>query len=892
MPDSSLDTSAASLSGPVAIHLSEYKPPAFAIDLIDLIFRLEEDETRVTSRLHLRRMTPATESTRPPLVLSGEALRLVSVTQDDRLLGPSDYVLTDTDLTISDVGDHCVLEIETALFPEKNFELSGLYKSGGAFCTQCEAEGFRRITYFLDRPDVLSRFTTTIVAERERYPVLLSNGNPVDHGESDGGRRHWAKWEDPHPKPAYLFALVAGDLIAVRDSFTTMSGRKVALAIWVRRGDEGKCGHAMQALKTSMRWDEEVFGLEYDLDVFNIVAVSDFNMGAMENKGLNIFNTKYILAEPATATDIDYQGIETVVAHEYFHNWTGNRVTCRDWFQLSLKEGLTVFRDQEFSADQGSRAVKRILDVRRLRAAQFPEDDGPLAHPVRPESYIEINNFYTATVYQKGAEVVRMIHTLIGAANFRRGMDLYIARHDNSAATIEDFVAAMQDASGIDLAAFKLWYSQAGTPEIVVEDLYDAGTREYFLTLRQSTRPTPGQPVKLPFVIPVLMGLLDENGMPLPTRLDGETEAREGTRLLTLTEQEQEFVFVDIPSKPIPSLLRAFSAPVRISGIDRDRRRVLAAHDPDQFARWDAGQAVATGLILDLVEAIRSARPVIVEDWFIEAISANLAQADDDPAFIAEVLTLPGETLLADCMDQIDTVAIHQARNIVREEIGTRLRTPLLSLFERYEDNGPYRIDGTAIGRRALRNFALGLLAAADPETGAELAKREIDAARNMTDVLAALLVLNDIDRPERAQALDQFHRRWRHDPLVSDKWFAIQAMSSLPGTIEAVHTLLRHADYDARNPNRVRSLIGSFSMANPYRFHDASGAGYDLLADQIIAIDSFNSQLASRMTVPLGTWRRHDAGRQSLMRSAIDRILAQPNLSKGCFEMASKSLA
>ena len=891
MPDSPLDTVPSSTSGPAAVHLADYRPPAFRIDLVDLIFRLEEDETRVTARLHMQR-EPATDGARPPLVLAGEALKLVSVALNDHPLDSSSYSLSDTALTIDAVGDSFVLEIETALQPEKNFELSGLYKSGGAFCTQCEAEGFRRITYFLDRPDVLSRFTTTIVADPKRYPVLLSNGNPVDRGVSEGGHRHWAKWEDPHPKPAYLFALVAGDLVPVRDHFTTRSARHVDLAIWVRAGDEHKCGHAMLALKTSMRWDEDVFGLEYDLDVFNIVAVSDFNMGAMENKGLNIFNTKYILAEPATATDSDYQGIETVVAHEYFHNWTGNRVTCRDWFQLSLKEGLTVFRDQEFSADQGSRAVKRILDVRRLRASQFPEDDGPLAHPVRPDSYIEINNFYTATVYQKGAEVVRMIHTLVGAAGFRRGMDLYIARHDNAAATIEDFVAAMQDAAGVDLSAFKLWYAQAGTPEIIVDEHYDASRRSYTLSLRQTTRPTPGQPVKMPFVVPILMGLLDPAGAPIPSRLDGEAAPQDGTRLLTLTEQAQDFTFVDVAAAPIPSLLRDFSAPVRVRGIDMAKLRVLAAHDPDRFARWDAGQTVATTLILDLVATIQSGAPVVVDDWFVEAVAANLAQADADPAFIAEVLTLPGESLLADRMDVIDTVAIHEARNIVRSEIGSVLRTPLLALYERYEDRGPYQIDGAAIGRRALRNLSLGLLAAADPDTGAQLAKHEIDAARNMTDVLAALVVLNDIDRPERTQALADFHTRWRQDPLVTDKWFAIQAISALPDTVDAVRALLRHPDYDAHNPNRVRSLIGSFSMANSYRFHDASGAGYDLLADQIIAIDNFNSQLAARMTVPLGTWRRHDAARQTLMRLSIDRILAQPSLSKGCFEMASKSLA
>ena len=888
MPDSQHDTAVPS-SAPKTIRLQDYRTPEFLIDSVDLIFRLGEETTLVTARLHIR-VRDKNVAPRPPLRLDGTSLVLRSLVLDDLPLTASDYALDDAGLTIHAVPDSFVLDIETAIEPQKNLELSGLYKSGGAFCTQCEAEGFRRITYFLDRPDILSRFTTTIVADPTLYPVLLSNGNPIDRGTAEDGR-HWVKWEDPHPKPAYLFALVAGDLVAVTDRFDTKSGRPVDLAIWVRIGDEHKCGHAMQALKAAMQWDEEVFGLEYDLDVFNIVAVSDFNMGAMENKGLNIFNTKYVLAEPATATDGDYQGIETVIAHEYFHNWTGNRVTCRDWFQLSLKEGLTVFRDQEFSADRGSRAVKRILDVRRLQASQFPEDDGPLAHPVRPDSYIEINNFYTATVYQKGAEIVRMIHTLIGPDAFRGGMDLYVARHDNSAATIEDFLAAMQDASETDLGAFKLWYAQAGTPHVTIRDHYDPATRRYTLRLTQATRPTPGQPVKMPVMIPVLMGLLGEDGAALPARLAEESEPIEGTRLLILDTEEQDFVFADVPVRPVPSLFRNFSAPVRVSAIDLPRLRILAARDPDPYGRWESCQSVATNLLLELVEAVQAGKPLTIDDWFIESYAATLAEANQDPALVAEALTLPSVSLIADQMEVVDTAAAHTAREFVRARVGKDLRTNFLDIYQRYSTDGPYLIDGTSIGRRAMRNLSLAFLAAADPEAGAALAKRQADAGRNMTDVLAALVVLTDIDLPERQQVLAEFFTRWRRDPLVIDKWFAIQAVSSLPNTIEMVRDLLHHADFDIKNPNRVRSLIGSFTMANLYRFHDAGGAGYDLLADQVLAIDGFNAQLAARMVVPLGTWRRHDPERQSLMQESLRRILSQPGLSKGTFEMTSRSL-
>src|SRR5262245_21835092 len=760
---------------PPAVRLSDYQPPAFLIDTVDLVFELDDGETRVKSRLGIRR-SPAASEASAPLRLDGEELELVSLALDGEVLGANRYQRPpEGGLLLGDVPDVFTLDVETRISPENNTVLSGLYMSGGNFCTQCEPEGFRRITYFIDRPDVMARYTTTIVADAARFPELLSNGNPVESGETGSGR-HWAKWVDPHPKPSYLFALVAGDLIAVRDRFTTRSGKEVALAIWVRRGDENKCGHAMASLKKAMRWDEEVFGLEYDLDVFNIVAVSDFNMGAMENKGLNIFNTRYVLAKPETATDTDYQNIEAVIAHEYFHNWTGNRVTCRDWFQLSLKEGLTVFRDQEFSADQGSRAVRRIAEVRMLRAIQFPEDDGPLAHPVRPASYIRIDSFYTPTVYNKGAELVRMIHTLLGKEGFRRGMDLYIRRHDNHAATIEDFVAAMQDASGVDLSQFKLWYEQAGTPEITIEDRWDPAAGSYELTAEQRIPPTPGQPERSPMLIPLAMGLLASDGAELPTRLDGETTHREGTRVISLGKARQSYRFVDLPAAPVPSLLRSFSAPLKLRGMSLDRHKFLAIHDSEPFARWEAGQQVATRLLLDRIAAHqRGEAPGSLDPDLAAAMRRSLADADRDPAFAAEAFTLPSEAFLADQLAVVDVDAIHTAREGVRTALGNTLSAEFETAYRQYGDAGPYQIDGISIGRRALRNACLAYLAAADPNRGAALAMAQFDAGRNMTDVQAALTVLADLDCPERAAALTRFYDTWLQDDLVTDKWFALQ---------------------------------------------------------------------------------------------------------------------
>jgi len=877
---------------PQPVRLADYRPPAFLIDTVDLVFDLNGSNARVKSRLGMRR-NPAAFDPTEPLQLDGEALALVSLALDGQPLGDNRYQLpAGGGLILTDVPDAFTLDVETRIAPEDNTQLSGLYMSGGNFCTQCEPEGFRRITYFIDRPDVMARYTTTIVADKSRFPVLLSNGNPVEHGESGNGR-HWEKWVDPHPKPSYLFALVAGDLIPVRDCFTTRSGKAVALAIWVRRGDEDKCAHAMASLKKAMRWEEEVFGLEYDLDVFNIVAVSDFNMGAMENKGLNIFNTRYVLAKPETATDTDYQNIEAVIAHEYFHNWTGNRVTCRDWFQLSLKEGLTVFRDQEFSADQGSRVVRRIAEVRTLRAIQFPEDDGPLAHPVRPDSYLRIDNFYTPTVYNKGAELVRMIHTLIGKGGFRRGMDLYIQRHDNDAVTIEDFVAAMQDASGVDLSQFKRWYEQAGTPEITIGDRWDAATGSYEMTVEQKVPPTPGQAGKLPMLIPLAMGLIGPDGEEWPTRLASETRSRVGTRVIALAEPRQRFQFVDVPVQPVPSLLRNFSAPVKLKGVPLDRLKFLAVHDTEPFARWEAGQQVATTVLLDRIAAYqRGDAPAPLDPDNVAAMRRTLADADRDLAFAAEALNLPSESFLADQLAIVDVDAIHAAREAARAALSEVLGGEFETAYRQYADPGPYRTDATSIGRRALRNACLAYLAAADPGKGAALAAVQFEAGRNMTDVLAALTVLADLDRPEREAALARFYEIWSHDDLVIDKWFALQTRSSLPQTPERVRALTRHPAFDRKNPNRVRALVGTFAQSNQLRFHDAGGAGYALLADEVITVDPLNPTTAARLIQPLGSWRRHDPARQALMRRELERVLAAPGLSKNTYEMVSKSLA
>lgn len=886
MPDSD---SLAAVAVPRETRLADYRAPAFLVDSVTLEFTLDPHATRVHSRLALRRNPAAGASLALRLDGAGQPVRAIAL--DGAPLGTDRWRLDNASLVIDDMPDAGMLEIETVIDPAANTELSGLYVSNGAFFTQCEAEGFRRITYFPDRPDVMARYTVTITADSTACPVMLSNGNPGPVQTLPDGR-HRVTWTDPHPKPCYLFALVAGQLVAVRDRFTTRSGREVALAIWVRSGDEDRCAHAMRSLKAAMAWDEERFGLEYDLDVFNVAAVSDFNMGAMENKGLNIFNTKCVLANPQTATDADYQGIESVIAHEYCHNWTGDRVTCRDWFQLSLKEGLTVYRDQEFSMDQGSAAVKRIADVRMLRATQFREDAGPLAHPVQPDRYQAVDNFYTATVYNKGAEVIRMMATIIGRAAFRRGMDLYFARHDNQAVTIDDFVAAMADASGVDLARFKLWYHQAGTPELAVSDEYDPAARRYVLTVTQHTPPTPGQAEKQPLVVPLAMGLLDADGTELPLRLAGESTGRPGTRVLLLQQHATRFVFEDVPGPPVPSLLRGFSAPVRLTGLSAQRLHFLATHDSDPFVRWDAGQRHATDALLAMVQSLRRGETPALDQTVIDTAAATLVGAESDPALAAEALALPGEAYLADQQEIVDPDAIHTVREAARSAIGRALYEALRIAYERLADSGPYRIDGASIGRRALRNVCLAYLVAAGKSDGLRLAKAQFDRGANMTDVLAALAVLSNVDCPERAEALRAFHAKWRGDALVLDKWFAIQAASALPDTLDAVRNLAAHADFDLRNPNCVRALVGSFSSRNPVRFHAASGEGYAFLADTILALDPLNPQVAARLVAPLGQWRRMDAGRQEKMRASLQRILDAPRLSRNTAEMAERTLA
>ena len=850
----------------------DYLPPSFLIDTVELRFELDPRATLVRSRLALRR-NPAHPDPAAPLRLDGEALELVSIELDG---APLAYDRDAAGLLARDMPERGTLDIVTRIDPTANTELSGLYVSGGNYFTQCEAEGFRRITYFPDRPDVMARYSVTMTADRATAPVLLSNGNPVASGE-DGDGRHWARWDDPHPKPCYLFALVAGDLVAVRDRFVTQSGRDVALGIYVRPGDEDGCGHAMASLKASMRWDEETYGLEYDLDVFNIAAVSDFNMGAMENKGLNVFNTKYILARPDTATDADYEGIESVVAHEYFHNWTGNRITCRDWFQLSLKEGLTVFRDQQFSADMGSAATKRLSDVRRLRAAQFPEDDGPMAHPVRPDSYIAIDNFYTATVYEKGAEVVRMLRNQLGAAGFRRGMDRYFARHDNQAVTIEDFVAALSDGRGVDLSPFLAWYAQAGTPTLRVSDNYDARQRRYTLTLSQETKPTPGQPEKRPLPIPVAMALLGPNGQEVVART------------LLLDQARQEFVFDDVAAPPVPSLLRGFSAPVRLAGLTPERLRFLAAHDSDPCVRWDSLQQYATGVLLRM--AGEDEAGWALDPGLDAAMAATLARADADHAFAAQALALPSVSYVTDQMAVADFAGVHAAREFLRAALGQRHAAALRATYDRLADAGPCRIDGAAIGARMLRNACLSYLAAAGP-AGVALALAQFDARANMTDVLAGLAVLAQGDGADREAALAVFHGRWRHDPLVLDKWFAIQAGSPRPQALDDVRALYRHPDFSLRNPNRFRALVGAFASGNPVRFHAADGKGYAFVADAVMAIDPINGATAARLVGSLGAWRRQGEARGALMRGQLERVRDMPGLSRGTFEKVALALA
>lgn len=859
---------------PGTVYLKEYTPPKYWIDTVKLRFELGESETRVVSELAIRRNQSVEGDN--SLLLHGEQLRLGEVYINDQLLTEADFRQDSESLLIASVPEQCLLQLETFIRPQENTSLEGLYKSSGNFCTQCEAEGFRKITYYLDRPDVMARFTTTIVADKARYPVLLSNGNPVELGEMADGR-HWVTWEDPFKKPSYLFALVAGELACVEDSYRTMSGREVALKIYVEKHNLDKCDHAMRSLQKSMAWDEQMYGREYDLDIYMIVAVDDFNMGAMENKGLNVFNSKFVLARPDTATDVDYVNIEGVIGHEYFHNWSGNRVTCRDWFQLTLKEGLTVFRDQQFTADMTSATVKRIDDVKVLRTRQFAEDAGPMSHPIQPDSYVEINNFYTVTVYNKGAEVIRMIHTILGAEGFRKGMDLYFDRHDGEAATTEDFLSAMENANDIKLEQFRRWYHQAGTPTLKVKGEHILDQQLYRLHVSQSS----DKPDNQPFHIPLAVSLLDSQGRDIP-----------GTqKLLQVTETEQVFEFSGITDEPVPSILRNFSAPVKlVVDLNNEDLAFLMAHDSDDFNRWNAAQQLAVNIIMALIENHHQGKALSLDDAFVRAFKQVLLNGDLDKALAARVLTLPSEDYLAELMEVVDVDAIHQVREFCRKEIARLLGEQLLNVY-RSNQTESYQLDAEAMGQRSLKNLCLSYLLSQGDESATQLAMAQYQTADNMTDQMSALtgLVHNQTDKAD--EALDDFYKKWKNEALVVDKWFMVQATSSSVVTLKRINQLMAHEAFDMKVPNRIRSLVGAFSQANPVCFHDKSGQGYKILADCVIQLNSLNPQIAARLLLPLIQWRRFDVHRQSLMQAELKRIAAIDKLAKDVYEIVSRGL-
>ncbi len=878
---------------PQPVLLKDYRPFPFLIDTIDLHCALHEDHALIRSTLSLRRR----EGGAGPCRLDGRALELVSIHMDGRPLTPAAYHLNPEALTIPEPPERFTLEITTRIRPQENTSLEGLYRSHGLFCTQCEAEGFRKITFYPDRPDVLARFTTTIEADLACCPVLLANGNRIGHEVLADGR-HSATWQDPFPKPCYLFAMVAGDLAVLRDRFVTMSGRSVELEIYSEHHNADKCGHAMRSLKEAMAWDERRFGLEYDLDQYMIVAVDDFNSGAMENKGLNIFNSKFVLAKAETATDQDYDGIESVVAHEYFHNWTGNRVTCRDWFQLSLKEGLTVFRDQEFSADTNSRAVHRINDVTMLRSHQFPEDAGPMAHPVRTDSYIEINNFYTLTVYEKGAEVIRMLHTILGEEGFQRGMGIYLKRHDGGAATTDDFVQAMEEAMGQDpdpaapreLMQFRRWYTQAGTPELFITSDYDRAAQSFTLTIRQQASPRAGAGAVM-LHIPVRMGLLGVDGRDLPL-VDDQGQPLVSA-VLHVREELQSFTFTNIPAPPVPSLLRGFSAPVRMHyEYSDDQLRFLLLHDQDPFNRWEAGQRLLLKTLLRASEDLGAGR-ALTFDPALEAVVSGVLQPafHEDRAFVAQILTLPTEEYLAELVTEIDVDAIHGAREFLRRELAARLRAQWLTTYEANRTPPPYHYDPRLAGQRRLKNLSLAYLLALPTAEVIALCLKQFHEADNMSDQVAALGGLVHAGCPEAEEVLAAFYERWRDEALVLDKWFAIQATAPLPSTLERVKGLTSHPAFTIKNPNKVRALIGAFA-ANPVCFHALTGSGYAFVAEQVLTLDPMNPHIAARLAGRFSAWRRHLPARQALIRRELLRILAQPGLSKGVYEVVSRTLA
>jgi aminopeptidase N len=881
----------------VVCRRGDYTPPAYLVDRIALDFDLDPLQTTVVATLAVRRAGDA-RVPQPPLWLDGEDLELVELAVDGDAPDPGRIRVRPNGIELADLPPQCTLRIVNRIRPAGNTELMGLYQSSGCLFTQCEAEGFRRITYFPDRPDVMARYRVTLRADRDRFPVLLANGNLVSERDLPGGR-HEAVWDDPTAKPSYLFALVAGRFVARQDSWRRASGRDALLQIWVEPGDLDKTEHAMACLKRAIAWDEQRYGLELDLDRFMIVASSDFNGGAMENKGLNIFNAKYVLASPAVATDVDYGHIESIVGHEYFHNWTGNRVTCRDWFQLSLKEGLTVFRDQQFSADQGGdasgRAVRRIADVRTLRATQFPEDAGPMAHPVRPDTYQEISNFYTATVYEKGAEVVRMLHTLVGEAGFRRGMDLYFERHDGQAVTCDDFVTAIGDASGRDFSQFRRWYAQAGTPRITARGIYDAAARSYELTLSQSTPATPGQPVKEPLHVPVAVGLLGADGRELALQLEGESHAGPTTRTLELQQPSQRFRFINLAERPVPSLLRGYSAPVLLDdGCSDDELAFLARHDADPFNRWEAVQRLATTQLLRLTDAFEHRETLALDDELVDCLRAILCDARLAPAFREQALTLPSEGVLGEQRACIDPQAIRSARRYALAELGRRLAAEWQAAYEGNRVDGAYTPAPGPAGRRALRNLALAYLAEGG-RAGEELALRQLAGADNMTDRQAALAIIVNSRNPARAGILDRLAREWRHEPLLMIKWYQLQAtavaQADEPPVLERVRALMTHPGFSLANPNLVNALVRSFCVLNEAEFHRLDAPGYGYWSEQVLALDTINPTIAARIARALERWRRYTPDRREAMRHALERVAAAPQLSRDVREIITKSL-
>jgi len=882
---------------PTAISRHDYTAPAYRVNTVEMGFDLDPAATRVATRITMQRNA---HSPNKDVELLGDGVKLLALRMNGKLLSKrakGGYTIEAGKLRIADAPDDITLEIETLVQPEENTTMMGLYISNGNFFTQCEAEGFRKITWFPDRPDVMAKYTVMLRGDKRKYPVLLSNGNLVEQGDLGRGR-HYAKWEDPFKKPSYLFALVAGKLVCQEEKFRLNSGRKALLQVWVEPGNLDKTQHAMQSLKHSIRWDEERFGLELDLDRFMIVAVNDFNMGAMENKGLNIFNTKYVLANPRIATDADYTNIEAVVGHEYFHNWTGNRVTCRDWFQLSLKEGLTVFRDQEFSADMvgtdSGRAVKRIEDVRMLRQVQFSEDAGPMAHPVRPDSYVEINNFYTVTIYEKGAEVVRMYQTLLGRDGFRKGMDLYFARHDGQAVSCDDFRAAMAASSGRDLTQFERWYSQSGTPTVQVKSKYDAEKQTYELTLSQSCKPGAGQDCKLPFHIPVAVGLLDARGNDMPLHLQGAPFATTvpTTRVLELTKDKQTFRFDQVTRKPIPSLLRNFSAPVELEySYTDDELAHLMAHDSDAFNRWEAGQRLAIKRLLNIINNIRNNGQLVLDELFINTMRTTLNDQSLDPSFREVVLTLPSELMLAEQCEVIDPQAIHTARKFVRNTLSEKLKAYFIAAYEANRTPGKYSPDAKSAGKRGLKNLCLSYLLGWKDESTLQLAHAQIDAANNMTDRVAALMGLLNTGSSSAEQPLKKFYQDFKNEALVVDKWFSLQAVAEHTD-VKAVRKLMTHPAFTLKNPNRARSLIFSFCNGNPSQFHAPDGSGYAYWAEQVIALNKLNPQVAARLVRTLDHWKKYKPELKKQMQAALQKIAASKGLSKDVQELVDKALA